>query len=107
MESCTEQVNRKRSLFITVFVQEISCYCHKVEKKKKERRIRRKKLIVQGECKRGEECPYRHEKPTDPDDPLSKQNIKDRYYGQNDPVAEKIMNRAKVRLKRPVNGSSG
>ncbi|XP_051829908.1 pre-mRNA-splicing factor RBM22-like [Antechinus flavipes] len=26
---------------------------------------------VKGECKRGEECPYRHEKPTDPDDPLA------------------------------------
>jgi pre-mRNA-splicing factor RBM22/SLT11 len=34
---------------------------------------------VKGECKRGEECPYRHEQPTDPDDPLSDQNIKDRY----------------------------
>jgi len=34
---------------------------------------------VKGECKRGEECPYRHEKPTDPDDPLSDQNIKDRF----------------------------
>jgi len=49
---------------------------------------------VKGECKRGEECPYRHERPTDPDDPLSQQNIKDRYYGVNDPVAEKLMTRA-------------
>jgi len=51
---------------------------------------------VKGECKRGEECPYRHEKPTDPDDPLSDQNIKDRYYGSKDPVAEKLLNRAKA-----------
>jgi len=49
---------------------------------------------VKGECKRGEECPYRHEKPTDPDDPLADQNIKDRYYGTNDPVADKLMRRA-------------
>ncbi|XP_071446611.1 pre-mRNA-splicing factor RBM22 [Hetaerina americana] len=49
---------------------------------------------VKGECKRGEECPYRHEKPTDPDDPLADQNIKDRYYGINDPVAEKLLRRA-------------
>lgn len=49
---------------------------------------------VKGECKRGEECPYRHEKPNEPDDPLSEQNIKDRYYGRNDPVADKIMKRA-------------
>ena len=33
--------------------------------------------------------------PSDPNDPLSKQNIKDRYHGVNDPVAEKIMRRAK------------
>jgi len=51
---------------------------------------------VKGECKRGEECPYRHDKPTDPDDPLADQNIKDRYYGVNDPVAAKLLNRAKT-----------
>ncbi|KAK9872121.1 hypothetical protein WA026_016173 [Henosepilachna vigintioctopunctata] len=49
---------------------------------------------VKGECRRGEECPYRHEKPTDPDDPLADQNIKDRYYGINDPVADKLLKRA-------------
>ena len=49
-----------------------------------------------GECKRGEECPYRHEKPTDPDDPLADQNIKDRFYGSNDPVAAKLLNRAQA-----------
>ncbi|XP_022903483.1 pre-mRNA-splicing factor RBM22 [Onthophagus taurus] len=49
---------------------------------------------VKGECRRGEECPYRHEKPTDPDDPLADQNIRDRYYGVNDPVADKLLKRA-------------
>ncbi|KAG1669556.1 Pre-mRNA-splicing factor RBM22 [Nymphon striatum] len=49
---------------------------------------------VKGECKRGEECPYRHEKPTDPEDPLADQNIKDRYYGVHDPVADKLLRRA-------------
>lgn len=34
---------------------------------------------VKGECKRGEECPFRHEKPSDPDDPLSDQNLKGRF----------------------------
>lgn len=48
---------------------------------------------VKGECKRGEECPYRHERPTDPDDPLADQNIRDRYYGTSDPVAEKLLGR--------------
>ncbi|XP_044728118.1 pre-mRNA-splicing factor RBM22 [Chrysoperla carnea] len=49
---------------------------------------------VKGECRRGEECPYRHERPTDPDDPLADQNIRDRYYGVNDPVADKLLRRA-------------
>ncbi|XP_050392023.1 pre-mRNA-splicing factor RBM22 [Patella vulgata] len=48
---------------------------------------------VKGECKRGEECPYRHDKPTDPDDPLADQNIKDRFHGINDPVADKLLKR--------------
>lgn len=104
-------------------------------------------FFVRGECKRGAECPYRHEMPTSgaPDatlfclrcrfllsadrrhrvfravaacslrcrcplrrccltlpllppprhaGPLSEQNIKDRYYGVNDPVAAKMMDRA-------------
>ncbi|TDL24829.1 hypothetical protein BD410DRAFT_785553 [Rickenella mellea] len=46
-------------------------------------------FFVKGECTRGDECPYRHEKPVDNE--LSKQNIQDRYYGRNDPVAKKIM----------------
>uniref|UniRef100_A0A0V0G8K8 Pre-mRNA-splicing factor RBM22 n=2 Tax=Triatominae TaxID=70999 RepID=A0A0V0G8K8_TRIDM len=54
---------------------------------------------VRGECRRGEECPYRHETPTDPDDPLADQNIKDRYYGVNDPVAHKLMRRASTMPK--------
>ena len=56
---------------------------------------------VKGECKRGEECPYRHEKPSDPSDPLSDQNIKDRYFGVNDPVAEKLLKRA-AEMPKPL-----
>ncbi|CAH8657916.1 unnamed protein product [Heterobilharzia americana] len=48
---------------------------------------------VKGECRRGEECPYRHEKPTDPDDPLSDQKLRDRYYGHDDPVAAKLLSK--------------
>lgn len=36
-------------------------------------------FFVKGECRRGAECPYRHEMPTNPDDPLAKQNMKDRW----------------------------
>ncbi|CAG8489435.1 16425_t:CDS:2 [Acaulospora colombiana] len=46
-----------------------------------------------GTCTRGDECPYRHEIPEENE--LSHQNIKDRYYGTNDPVAKKILNRIK------------
>ena len=42
---------------------------------------------------RSEECPYRHELPSDPNDPLSNQNLKDRYYGLDDPVAEKLLSK--------------
>ncbi|KAI8047354.1 uncharacterized protein B0P05DRAFT_566218 [Gilbertella persicaria] len=50
-------------------------------------------FYVKGECKRGDGCPYRHEKPTEGDTP--KQNIRDRYHGTNDPVASKLLNRAR------------
>lgn len=46
-----------------------------------------------GTCNRGDSCPYRHEMPTT--GPLAKQNIKDRYFGQNDPVAAKMLGRAR------------
>ncbi|KAG8217733.1 hypothetical protein J3R82DRAFT_5892 [Butyriboletus roseoflavus] len=46
-------------------------------------------FFVKGECKRGDECPYRHEKLADNE--LAHQSIQDRYHGQNDPVARRIM----------------
>ncbi|KAF8402854.1 hypothetical protein HHK36_010945 [Tetracentron sinense] len=49
-------------------------------------------FYVRGECTRGAECPYRHEMPMNGE--LSQQNIKDRYYGVNDPVAHKLLNKA-------------
>ncbi|KAJ3020727.1 RNA binding motif protein 22 [Thoreauomyces humboldtii] len=48
-------------------------------------------FFAKGECTRGDECPYRHELPVD--NGLSHQNIKDRYYGKNDPVAQRMLNR--------------
>eukprot|EP01059_Diplonema_ambulator_P023998 TRINITY_DN39730_c0_g1_i1.p1 TRINITY_DN39730_c0_g1~~TRINITY_DN39730_c0_g1_i1.p1 ORF type:complete len:295 (+),score=28.52 TRINITY_DN39730_c0_g1_i1:56-940(+) len=45
-------------------------------------------FFVKGECRRGKECPYRHEKPEEGE--MAHQNVKDRYYGNNDPVANKI-----------------
>ncbi|XP_008452614.1 zinc finger CCCH domain-containing protein 40-like [Cucumis melo] len=49
-------------------------------------------FYIRGECTRGSECPYRHEMPETGE--LSQQNIKDRYYGVNDPVALKLLNKA-------------
>ncbi|KAL3635233.1 hypothetical protein CASFOL_019780 [Castilleja foliolosa] len=49
-------------------------------------------FFVRGQCTRGPECPYRHEMPVEGE--LSQQNIKDRYYGVNDPVAQKLLSKA-------------
>eukprot|EP01125_Pyxidicula_operculata_P007368 TRINITY_DN2508_c0_g1_i1.p1 TRINITY_DN2508_c0_g1~~TRINITY_DN2508_c0_g1_i1.p1 ORF type:complete len:396 (-),score=98.87 TRINITY_DN2508_c0_g1_i1:317-1504(-) len=49
-------------------------------------------FFVKGNCNRGAACPFRHEKPPEQGD-LANQNIKDRYYGVNDPVAKKMMSR--------------
>lgn len=75
-------------------------------------------FFIKGECKRGAECPYkyssyiikkkknnynifiRHELPLeDPD--LSHQNIKDRYFGVNDPVAKKILSKMNLQQLTP------
>jgi pre-mRNA-splicing factor RBM22/SLT11 len=50
-------------------------------------------FYAKGNCTRGDECPFRHELPRDKEDPLAKQNIKDRFYGRNDPVARKIISK--------------
>lgn len=50
-------------------------------------------FFARGECDRGANCPFRHEMPKDRNDPLSKQNTKDRFYGTSDPVANKILGR--------------
>jgi len=51
-------------------------------------------FFARGACTRGSLCPYRHEMPITGE--LANQNIKDRYFGQNDPVAKKLMKRAEA-----------
>lgn len=46
-------------------------------------------FYAKGECTRGDACPFRHELPVDNE--LSRQNIKDRFHGRNDPVAKKLL----------------
>lgn len=50
-------------------------------------------FYVRGICNRGDACPYRHVHPDQEkqDESLKDQNIKDRFYGVNDPVAKKLM----------------
>lgn len=62
-------------------------------------------FFIKGTCNRGILCPFRHEKPEENND-LSHQNIKDRYYGVNDPVAKKLLNRAASKeLEKPEDSS--
>ncbi|KAJ2865066.1 Pre-mRNA-splicing factor slt11 [Coemansia aciculifera] len=50
-------------------------------------------FFVKGQCTRGNECPYRHEMPQGNAE-LAKQNIVDRYHGNNDPVARRMLARS-------------
>ncbi|EWM28565.1 zinc finger ccch domain-containing protein [Nannochloropsis gaditana] len=56
-------------------------------------------FYAKGECTRGDRCPFLHEMPTSRSDPLANQNIKDRFYGQDDPVAQKMLGRAASKEK--------
>ena len=56
-------------------------------------------FFARGECNRGSHCPFRHEISAikDRNDPLSKQNTKDRFYGSSDPVAQKMISAKKAK----------
>lgn len=57
-------------------------------------------FFAKGECNRGSQCPFRHELPRDKNDPLSKQNTKDRFFGTNDPVASGMIRRQKEKAEK-------
>eukprot|EP00984_Skeletonema_dohrnii_P038142 scaffold41023_cov122-Skeletonema_dohrnii-CCMP3373.AAC.3 len=57
-------------------------------------------FFAKGECNRGSQCPFRHELPRDKNDPLSKQNTKDRFFGTNDPVASGMVRRQKEKAEK-------
>lgn len=50
-------------------------------------------FFLKGTCNRGEACPFRHEQPDHTDVTLASQNIKDRYFGTSDVLAQKILDR--------------
>lgn len=64
-------------------------------------------FFARGECDRGTNCPFRHEMPRDRNDPLSKQNTKDRFYGTNDPVAGKLFAKMKRREEEEAKNAQG
>jgi len=49
-------------------------------------------FYVKGQCNRGQDCPFRHELPEGGE--LANQKLRDRFHGENDPVAAKILRRA-------------
>jgi pre-mRNA-splicing factor RBM22/SLT11 len=54
-------------------------------------------FFAKGECNRGDTCPFRHEMPRDRNDPMAKQNTKNRFFGSSDPVANKILGKQRRR----------
>lgn len=62
--------------------------------------------FAKGQCSKGVYCQYRHELPRDKSHPLAKQNIVDRFYGINDPVAAGILARTSAVPRRSKDGST-
>jgi len=53
-------------------------------------------FFVKGACNRGGDCPFKHELPKGGE--LANQKLRDRFHGENDPLAAKIMRRADEEL---------
>ncbi|CAE8589755.1 unnamed protein product [Polarella glacialis] len=49
-------------------------------------------FYVKGACNRGQDCPFKHELPQGGE--LANQKLRDRFHGDNDPLAAKIIRRA-------------
>lgn len=63
-------------------------------------------FFAKGECNRGTQCPFRHEMPRDRNDPMSKSNTKDRFFGSNDAVARGILRAHLDKEKRESKGEN-
>eukprot|EP00927_Polykrikos_kofoidii_P003543 TRINITY_DN11419_c0_g2_i1.p1 TRINITY_DN11419_c0_g2~~TRINITY_DN11419_c0_g2_i1.p1 ORF type:complete len:388 (+),score=71.08 TRINITY_DN11419_c0_g2_i1:47-1165(+) len=53
-------------------------------------------FYTKGQCNRGNDCPFRHELPEGGE--LAHQKLRDRFHGENDPLAKKIFRRADEEL---------
>lgn len=53
-------------------------------------------FFVKGACNRGGDCPFKHELPKGGE--LANQKLRDRFHGENDPLAAKIMRKAEEDL---------
>lgn len=53
-------------------------------------------FYVKGACNRGQDCPFKHELPEGGD--LANQKLRDRFHGENDPLAAKIIKKAAEEL---------
>jgi len=54
-------------------------------------------FFAKGECTRGKACEFRHDtEPGETTNTSSHQNIRDRYFGVNDPVAQRLLTKAKA-----------
>jgi pre-mRNA-splicing factor RBM22/SLT11 len=53
-------------------------------------------FYTKGQCNRGQDCPFRHELPEGGE--LANQKLRDRFHGENDPVAAKLLRRAEEDL---------
>lgn len=53
-------------------------------------------FYVKGACNRGQDCPFKHELPQGGE--LANQKLRDRFHGENDPVAKKLLRRAEEDL---------
>lgn len=53
-------------------------------------------FYTKGACNRGQDCPFKHELPQGGE--LANQKLRDRFHGENDPLAAKIIRRADENL---------
>jgi hypothetical protein len=62
-------------------------------------------FYAKGSCRRGEYCPYRHE--LSAEKPATLKSYRDRYFGQEDPLAEKLLDKLPEATAAVENSKAG